>query len=558
MTRCKLINTRLTAVAAFMLLAGLTLHAQQLDKEVYVVRPYEPTLSDAVKLNFQPDNKEADFSMPAFKYSISPGRLENSYEPEIIKPAKTVATSLPKIYKSWLKVGLGNYTTSLAEFNISNLRSKDYAYGVYLVHKSSGGHLRLANDDRVPAGYGTNRIDVYGKRFYPRLRLSGDAYFNHHGFDYYGYNTTPFADSVPLIHPDSAKGRTFKAGINLGLASTHTDSMHLNYLANVRYDHFWDKQKNQEDRVVVEAGVSKNFDGLMAGLNLMVDYSNTSATLDSVKSTVVRLSPWITKRSKDWKFLLGFDAVVDAENITNFYFYPHATLDIIIIEKVLVPFLGISGNLQKNSYMDLSAENEYVIPGLHLHSTSSNLMVYGGLRGSISSSVRFRADVTYAVVKNMYFWVNDTTNILQNRFNAVVDDVDLITYHGQITVQPSQFTVISLDGKYFDYNTLAEKKAWHKPDFRIGLDASFVLAKKFNLDLGFAVVGNRWVMNPESPDGIRKIKPVADANLQLTYNYSKALSLFGSMYNIGDRSYLIWNNYPSQRFNIMFGLSYKL
>jgi hypothetical protein len=390
------------------------------------------------------------------------------------------------------------------------------------------------------------------------LKLYGDAYFNHRGFDYYGYNTAPFVDSVPLIHADSAKGRTFKAGLNLGMASTHTDSMHLNYKANVRYDHFWDKQNNQEDRVVVEAGASKDFDGLMAGLDLMVDYSKTNATIDSVKSTVVRISPWITKRSKDWKFLLGFDAVADAEDITNFYFYPHATLDIIIIEKVLVPFLGISGNLQKNSYMDLSEENEYVTPGLHLHSTSSNLMVYGGLRGSISSSVRFRADVTYAVVKNMYFWVNDTLNILQNRFNAVVDDVDLITYHGQVTVQPSTNVEISLDGKYFDYNTLAEKKPWHKPDFRVGLDASFVMAKKFNLDLGFAVIGNRWIMNQAVPEGIQKIKPVADANLQLTYNYSKALSLFASMYNIADRSYLIWNNYPSQRFNMMFGLSYKL
>jgi outer membrane receptor protein involved in Fe transport len=65
-------------------------------------------------------------------------------------------------------------------------------------------------------------------------------------------------------------------------------------------------------------------------------------------------------------------------------------------------------------------------------------------------------------------------------------------------------------------------------------------------------------MNQAVPEGIQKIKPVADANLQLTYNYSKALSLFASMYNIADRSYLIWNNYPSQRFNMMFGLSYKL
>ena len=65
------------------------------------------------------------------------------------------------------------------------------------------------------------------------------------------------------------------------------------------------------------------------------------------------VQPWISKRSKDWKFLLGFEAVVDVADITNFYFYPHASLDIIIIEKVLVPFIGLSGEFQKNTYMDL-------------------------------------------------------------------------------------------------------------------------------------------------------------------------------------------------------------
>ncbi len=66
---------------------------------------------------------------------------KTAFTPDLIKPAKTVATSLPKIYNSWLKVGLGNYATSLAELNMSNVRSKQYAYGLYLYHKSSGGKV---------------------------------------------------------------------------------------------------------------------------------------------------------------------------------------------------------------------------------------------------------------------------------------------------------------------------------------------------------------------------------------------------------------------------------
>jgi hypothetical protein len=545
-------------IALFVLALYPHLSGQDINKEVYVVRPYEPTLSDAVKINFLPENKDVKFATPLFEYSISPKRLENSFIPDPIKPAKTMATSLPKIYNSWLKLGLGNYTTSLAEFNISNIRSKEYAYGAYLYHKSSKGNIRLFNDDKVPAGYAVDNVKLYGSKFYPKMKITGDVHFDHQGFHYYGYNTDLFNDSVPVINSDSIRQRTYLFGLDLGIASTHTDSTHLNYNMDFRYEYFWDKIRNKENRFLVEAGMSKNFRGLMGGLDLSVDYAHTNADIDTASNTVIRLSPWISKRRKDWKFLLGFETVVDVADLTNYYFYPHASLDIIIIEKVLIPFFGLSGELQRNTYMELMNENQFIVPGLNLKSTSSNLIIFGGLKGSISSAVRFRADVTYTALKNMHFFVIDTLSYLQNQFTAEYDEVDLITYHGQVVVQPSPSFNVSLDAKYFDYNMLDQDKPWHKPDFRIGLDAVSQLGKKFTLGAGFTVIGTRWVKNSKLPEGTDKIKPVADINLKLNYNYSKAFTIFTDIYNIADRSYLIWDQYPSQRFNFMFGLSYKL
>ncbi len=378
--------------------------AQDLNKEVYVVRPYEPTLSDAVKFNFLPQNTQVETTIPHFDYSIAPKKLESAFTPDLIKPAKTVATSLPKIYNSWLKVGLGNYATALAELNISNVRSKQYAYGLYFYHKSSSGKVTLANDEKVPSGYGLDNVKLYGRSIYPKMKLTGDVRFDHHGFNYYGYNTNLYLDSLPDLDKDSLKMQTYTAGLDIGLASTYTDSSHLNYNLDLHYDYFWDKLKNNENRFRIEGGLNKNFHGLMGGLDISLDYSKTRATLDSVSNTVFRFSPWISKRSKDWKFLLGFETVSDIGDITNFYFYPHASLDIIIIEKVLVPFIGISGEFQKNSYMDLFEENTFIDPGLNLKGTSSNFIAYGGLKGSISSAVRFRADVTYTLLQKHAFF----------------------------------------------------------------------------------------------------------------------------------------------------------
>jgi len=545
-----------------LMIPGLRMTAQELNKEVYVVRPYEPTLSDADKYNFLPAANGFETTLPKFQYSISPRRLDSSFEPDPIKAAKTVTTSLSKIYNSWLKIGLGNYSTPMAEFNVSNLRSKDYAYGAYMYHKSSNGKVSLSNDDKVNAGYVVNNINLYGKRFFANATLSGNLRFDQNAFNYYGYNPEKF--SAPA-NPDrdSIRQKTYKTGIDIGVGSTYTDSTQLNYKITASFDYFIDKLKNKESSLVIKSSLSKQFYGLLGGLDMSLDYSKLNGTIDSLTNTIFRFNPWISKRSTDWKFILGFEAVADVAEISNFYFYPHANLDIIIIEDVLVPFIGLSGELQKNNYQQMFSENQFIKPGLFLKNTSSNLIAYGGLKGSINSNMRFRADVSYTVYKNFHFFVNDTVTIspnlpLQNQFTAVYDDINLITYHGQLAVQPSENFEFVIDRKYLDYKTFEEAKPWHKPDFKIGLDATYKLKSKITVGAGINIIGNRWVRNYSQPDDMQKFKPVFDANLNVDYHYSKLLTVFADFHNLTERSYMIWNQYPSQRFNFLFGFSYKL
>ncbi len=105
---------------------------------------------------------------------------------------------------------------------------------------------------------------------------------------------------------------------------------------------------------------------------------------------------------------------------------------------------------------------------------------------------------------------------------------------------------------------LPRKNPGIKPDFRIGLDASYLFGKKLIVQGGFNFIGNRWIKDIYLPEGMEKLKPFADLNLKVNYNYSKALTIFADLYNMADKSYLIWNQYPAQRFNFIFGLSYKL
>lgn len=560
MSNKALFNGKAAILILAAIFAGVQAKAQNMNKDVYVVRPYEPTLSDAAKYNFMPVISDADTSTPEFIYAISPQRLENKVEPEPIKAARTVTTSLPKIYNSWIKLGFGNYVTPLAEFNISNLRSKDYAYGAYIHHKSSHAKLRLMNDDKANAGYVENLINLYGKRFFPSTTLSGSLNFDQNAFYYYGYNTDRYI-LPPNLEKDSLRQRNYKPGIKLGIKSNSEDPEFIGFNINADVNYFIDRQKNKEMQALVNATFTKEVSGILGGLDLAAEYSNFDGKIDSTDNTIIRVAPWISKSSDDWQFKLGFEAVADIADINRFYFYPRANLDIIVVKDVLIPFFGATGELKKNSYQNLFKENMFIKPGLVLKNTSSNFTAYAGVKGNISSMVRFRADVSVTLFKDYHLFVNDTvTKIpfqLDNQFTAVYDDINLITYHGQLVFAPGNRFELMIDGKYYDYKTFEEARAWHKPDFMLSTEARYTV-NKFELNAGLNFIGTRYAKDYTEVNNEKKLKPVLDLNLGIQYHYSRLLTVFADFHNLSENSYMLWNHYPSQRFNFIFGLTYKL
>ena len=54
----------------------------------------------------------------------------------------------------------------------------------------------------------------------------------------------------------------------------------------------------------------------------------------------------------------------------------------------------------------------------------------------------------------------------------------------------------------------------------------------------------------------KKLYGFVDWNLGFEYRYTKILSAFLNFNNIEGERYFRWNNYPSQRFSFMGGITY--
>ena len=55
----------------------------------------------------------------------------------------------------------------------------------------------------------------------------------------------------------------------------------------------------------------------------------------------------------------------------------------------------------------------------------------------------------------------------------------------------------------------------------------------------------------------KTLKGITDINVGAEYRYNKKLSAFVRFNNIAGMRYYRWNNYPTQKFNLMGGLTFS-
>ena len=85
---CSNMNNRLIKITfagiLFIYIHTLSAFAQsEIQREVRVVKPYSPTLSDAEKINLLPEMRDTILVHPDFNYSIVPKRFDSPFQLEI-------------------------------------------------------------------------------------------------------------------------------------------------------------------------------------------------------------------------------------------------------------------------------------------------------------------------------------------------------------------------------------------------------------------------------------------------------------------------------------------
>jgi hypothetical protein len=547
----------LAALIALLFLVALNLSGQQpIDKEVIVVRTYQPSVAETQKINLLPVLTDTVSVKPIFSYSIVPIPISTDFRVEPITPARMGAETVSKLYGSHIRLGVASYVTPFAELSINSLRNNRYSGGVFLKHHSSQGRLRLGNNEKAYSQFADNQMMFYGKRMGRASILSAEGGLLANNFHYYGYDISIPAELIPERDDIRQQFMTGNAGIRL--KSNHTDSAHLNYDLSLDYIYFQDRIDISEHGINFRTGFNKFIRSQVIGADLGIDYYDNTI-LPGNANRIVQVSPWFNKADDEWEVFAGFHSYHDQRGEeSRLYFHPRASLQFSIIRNYVVPYVGIDGGLQVNNHRRVSVDNPFVLPGLNVRNTDRTMDLYAGVKGNFTREIPFNLKVSYAVYQDMYFFVNDNPGLIGNQFNVLYDDVELLTYTGEIGANISDRFSIFTRTNIYSYGMKLLEHPWHRPDLDVTFSGRYNLADKILLNADVFYIGSRLARPVDGSQEPVELKGIADINLGLEYRYNRILSGFIRLNNLTNAKYYKWNNYPLQGFSIMAGFTYSM
>jgi hypothetical protein len=532
-------------------------------KEVNVVRPFSPTIGDAIKLRFIPKLDDSIQIPLHFEYLIQAAKIEPLLRLRELDATDYRPASPDELKPSIATVGFGNYWTPMGQLSLNTLRNQKASFGVDASHISSQGSVKMADERKIYAGYGDSKVRIQGQRFFSKSTFSSDVFFMEDHHYLYGYSTDSLKDGTPVtpvnLRVTQKDSVPFHRYINLGtkftLRSNQKSSKGWQYKFDGGYDFLIDDRKKMEHEAKLDFALSKELERISFGGEVGGDYVYRTPQPDTISYVVGRLNPWIGFNWKFVKLLAGPKIAMD-RNAEELLFYPRLSVEI-NITNLLVPYFGLNGYYENHTYRSMTRENPYLTDNLEIRPTNHRFIAYGGLRGRIAPSVAFNLAVSWEDARDLNFFIPDLSSDLRNKFAVVYDNGDILTTGGEVSLRQSDNLSFILKGNYYQYNLDSLAAPWHKPGWDLNFTTRYAWAKKLVVKAELFMYGKYSVPESDPLIGtVKELNGLVDVNLAAEYRITSWMSAFAQVNNLLSDKYFIWQNYPMQRINFIAGLTW--
>ena len=512
-----------------------------------------------LKLKITPSIKDTNKIIPKLQYSFLDKQVPVSFDIDPIKAAKIKGEPLVKLYQGYAKVGFGTNATPLAELYINSKRSKTFSYGISGKHFSSNG---INSNDY--SKFSDNEINLFGKHFSKDFTTSGKLGYTRNVNHYYGF---PGDSTTEIKNSDDIKQELDKFSVGFALTRNFTDTSQFDYNFDVNFHNINDRYQVSENHFEVDGELSKYHRNELYAIGVEMNYNNLINSLEQDRNLVLGLNPHISTTADKWQFKVGIGLYINSYPDTKFHFYPKAEFKYNVVEHIIIPYVGIRGGLISNNLNSFYKENPFINTQLlSVQNSNQKYDIYGGIRGSLSSNVTFNTSLSRQKIEGMPLYVHDVNSLIQNQFILAYDTLNLTKITGELTYQKLEKFKVLLGANYYIYELKNELKAWHNPDLKISLSGIYDLSDKIIVRADFYYFSKQYAKTfntitannvTTTMEGEKELDGVFDLNLGCEYRYTKKLSAFIQLNNLASRPYKRWDNYPTQKFGVLGGLTYS-
>ncbi|NLO01289.1 MAG: hypothetical protein GX126_03070 [Bacteroidales bacterium] len=569
-----------------------------LTREVEVIKPYNPAISDANKISSMPEAEEPKHEKPSFTYSIFSQPVFNTFSVNTLKAAAFASQPKEDTGFGLIRAGAGNYNRPYGELFFNSRNMKNTIFGLHGKHLSSHGKLNLEGGDKVDAPFSDNEAEMYIKHFFNRSLLTVNIDFSHNGFNYYGYPK----DSIPSLLKDEdqeinylGQRQTFtRGGFNLSLENASAGKNDFTFDFDFDYDYFKSKTGQTEHYGKFLADIKKPYykgAGLLtAGVNVIhTDNIFNPYLMGMGKNRQI----WITAQPS---FMIGGDVanlqigakgwfVLDSSTDALAKLAPVVKVNFMPVEEIINIFAGIDGNYSANNYSKIAYENPYIDPRHHVHkNTFERFRFYGGFDGKLAPKTNFKISADYSMFKNkplyyLFKYMNNasmpSSYIVDNDFDVIYDNLDLLKFNLEIFHASFEKMNLLISGNYYVYKMESMQEAWNLPDWDAKLSLEYKASEQLSVGTSLFFTGSRnaliYSYPGEDPRPLSNadllqlenlqtekytLEPIFDLNFNADYKVTDKFSVFVHLNNFAFNKYQHWLGYPVQSFNVLGGLGY--
>ena len=534
------------------------------NEDINVYKEYTPVLNDAFKINITPVGDTSIFNPPSLTYAIEPKPMNSNYNLSPIKPVKIKDDNIKKLYKGFIKAGYGLENLPMVDLYFNSLRSKEFNAGIRYNHLSSTGGI---TDYGNPSN-NHDALNATGIRYFDKITLNADLGFKRDLVHYYGYKAPDLFSKAETKHVLQDVNAAF------GIQTKKKNDDGIAFNGGAAFYTFSDNYQSSENNITIKAGAEKTVSKGNATLDVSYDAGKYNSDTLEFTRNILRIMPRVNIKKNLSSLSVGANLVGETENgIGAFRIYPYLVGAYQLIPETFSVYGKVSGDLQRNDLRSLGNQNPFFGKSIFLQNTNKKIMFEAGTKIKLEHNLILTASASYADLSNMPFFYNNVDTVstgelrsFPTTFNVVYDKAKYIKASGALEYKFAEKTAAGISIEYNNYKTDKLSKPLYIPAIRAGLHGSYAIAEKIfaKADIFYVGESNALEYSIDSTNATRslvtkeiKLKGYVDANLTVDYRYTKLLSVFISLNNIGFNRYFRYYNYPNYRFIGMAGLSYS-